>query len=65
MNRIPELGPDVRLFDRGIQPERVWLSYPPICVFEVASEKCVELDGVVSLTKILALFILNWCGIED
>jgi acetylornithine deacetylase len=28
-------------------------------------DECVDLESVTTLTKILALFILNWCGMEE
>lgn len=47
-----------------------YFNMPALCTGPIGEhlhgiDECVELESVMNLTKILALFILNWCGIED
>ena len=47
-----------------------YFKMPALCTGPIGErlhgiDECVDLESLVNLTKILALFILNWCGIED
>ena len=47
-----------------------YFNMPALCTGPIGEslhgiDECVDLESVLTLTKILALFILNWCGIED
>jgi len=47
-----------------------YFKMPALCTGPIGEnlhgiDEWVDLDSVVKLTKILALFILNWCGLED
>jgi acetylornithine deacetylase len=47
-----------------------YFNMPALCTGPIGEnlhgiDECVDLGSVVTLTKILALFILNWCGMEE
>ena len=47
-----------------------YFNMPALCTGPIGEhlhgiDEYVQLESVVLLTKILALFILNWCGVED
>jgi acetylornithine deacetylase len=47
-----------------------YFSMPALCTGPVSErihgiDESVDLESVIELTKILALFILNWCGLEE
>ena len=47
-----------------------YFNMPALCTGPIGEcihgiDESVDIESVVQLTKILALFILNWCGLED
>jgi len=47
-----------------------FFNMPALCTGPIGErihgiDECVDIESVVELTKILALFILSWCGIEE
>jgi len=47
-----------------------YFNMPALCTGPIGEnlhgiDECVDLESVVTLTKILALFTLSWCGVED
>ncbi len=67
------LGREPEFIGRAAGLDSRFASYfnmPALCTGPVGErihgiDECVDLESVVQLTKILALFILNWCGLEE
>jgi acetylornithine deacetylase len=66
------LGKEMEFIGRAAGLDARFASYfdmPSLCTGPVAErihglDECVDLQSLMDLTKILALFILNWCGLE-
>jgi acetylornithine deacetylase len=66
------LGGEVEYAGRAAGLDSRFASYfnmPALCSGPVGYalhgiDECVDIESVVTLTKILALFILDWCGLE-
>jgi acetylornithine deacetylase len=67
------LGKEVEFAGRAAGLDSRFASYfkmPALCTGPIGErlhgiDECVDLESLVTLTKILALFILSWCGIEE
>ena len=67
LGREVEFGGRAAGLDSRFAP---YFNMPALCSGPIGErlhgiDECVDLESVLKLAKILALFILNWCGIED
>ena len=67
LGREPEYGGRAAGLDSRFAS---YFNMPALCTGPIGEnlhgiDECVDLESVVTLTKILALFTLGWCGVED